>query len=852
MKPILNISTPFLFLSFLCVSVFWPLKNNAQSDLYPEMKLDYYNPKPLIINNIRVEGNSLVETPLIVIYTNLSMGQKISMPGTEIPQAIRNLWRQDLFSDVKVYIQDIGKKDTIDVVVAVTERVRLSRYSFPDLSRSKAKALSEETSLKGNMIVTEGLMNRTEREILSYYREKGFFNTKVTIQQAPDPDDLSKVIFRIYVDKGKKVKVYDFEFEGNENLSDKQLRKAFKKTTRKKNKINIFKSAKFIEEEYQEDKKNLKVLYGTYGFKDMKILSDELIQLSPARLLVRVRVQEGIQYKFRTIRFVGNAKYPNELLHRILDIDSGDVYNQTKLNDKLFASRDGLDISGLYMDDGYLFFNATPIVYNVEDDAIDLEIKIREGEQATIRNNFIVGNNKTSDHVILRELRTRPGQKFSRSDIQRTVRELSAMGLFDPQSIDVKPIPNFADGTVDIQYTLVEKASDQIELSGGIGPSWGGQGQQFVGTLGVVLNNFSTRKLTKRDLWNPLPSGDGQKLSVRGQSSGFFQSYNMSFTEPWLGGRKPNSLTVSLFHSLINGNLRPIGDVNRSTVRTTGASVSLGKRLRWPDDNFTILYSASVQRYKVQNGQVTQIFPFFNDGTSRTMEMKVVLGRNSLEGGFIFPTGGSNLALSIAGTPPFSLISGTDTRNLPPEKKYNWIEYHKWKFDAEWYVKPFTKTKFVFAAKSRTGIMGYYDQNIGFAPFERFRVGGSGLTGAMLFGQEIVSQRGYDEGEVSARATNQVNIGAPMFMKHTLELRYPVIDNPASTIYLLTFVEGGNAWNSFSTFNPFDLRRSAGGGVRLFLPMFGLIGLDWAYGFDWKSMNNTQPTQLHFYIGQQF
>lgn len=816
------------------------------------LNLDFQQPKTYVVNNIIVEGNQFVETPLIVIYSNLSLGQKITVPGTKISETIQNLWKQELFSDVRVLLQEI-KTDTANIIIQVEERPRLSKFSFPGVKRSTARNIRDEISLKADMIVNENLINKTKAEIKNYYYGKGNFNASVRIEESQDFDEQNAVIFRIFVDPGPKVKVNDFVFSGNNNLTPKELRRAFRNTKRKKRKVNIFKSSKFVEEDFEEDKLSLIKLYNSKGFKDMKIVSDRVVQVSDKRVNIELTVDEGIQYFFRDIQFTGNTKFPDELLHRILDIKPGDVFNQSKLDEKLFGSMDGVDISGLYMDDGYLFFNAQTIELMVEGNEIDLEIRITEGEQATLRNMIVKGNYKTSDHVIIRELRTRPGQKFSRSDIQRTIRELSAIGLFDPQQLDVTPRPNPADGTVDLVYTVVERASDQIELSGGIGPSWGGQGSQFIGSMGLVLNNFSTRKLFNTKLWNPIPAGDGQQLSIRGQSSGFFQSYNFSFTEPWLGGKRPNSFTLSVFHSVINGNLRPRDDPSRSYIKTTGATASLGKRLRWPDDNFNILYSATYQRYGVQNGLQSGFFPFFDNGISRSIEFKVALSRNSLEGGFIFPTGGSNVSLSLAATPPFTMIRGIDPATLSGADRYKWVEYHKWKFDAEWYTKPFNKTKFVFAARSRTGLMGYYDSDMGIAPFERFRVGGSGLTGAMLFGTEIVSQRGYDEGTISSHVTENINMGAAMFSKHSIELRYPVIDNPGSTIYLLSFLEAGNAWNSYTNFNPFDLRRAGGVGIRLFLPMFGLIGLDYAYGFDWQNVRgNGKPNHIHFYIGQQF
>ncbi|MCK9480377.1 MAG: outer membrane protein assembly factor BamA [Bacteroidia bacterium] len=822
----------------------------AQKDSASIYPLEFSAQKEIIINNIIVEGNVFVETPLIVVYSNLSIGQKIKIPGTKVSEIISNLWKQDLFSDVKVYIQEL-RTDTANIIIWVKERPRLSKFTFPGLKRSEARNLKDEVSLEGNMIINENLINSTTAQIKKYYYEKGYFNTKVRIESIPDKDKSNANIFKIYIDKGKKVKLYDFEFTGNVVLTDRELRKSFKDSKRKKNKINIFKSAKFIEDNYELDKLNLVGLYYSKGFRDMHIVSDSVVLISEDRVVVKIKIQEGVQYYFRNITFSGNTVFPDEILHKVLGIEKGDIYNQSKFDEKLFASPDGYDITGLYMDDGYLFFQAIPLELNVEGDSIDVEIKIIEGEQATLRNMIVRGNYKTSDHVIIRELRTRPGQKFSRSDIQRTVRELASLGLFDPQQINVVPKPNPADGSVDIEYTVVEKASDQIELSGGVGPGYGGQSAQFVGTLGLVLNNFSSRKMLNPKLWNPIPVGDGQKLSLRGQSSGFFQAYNLSFTEPWLGGRKPNSFTTSLFHSIYNFNGRPKSDPNRQSMLTTGASVSLAKRLRWPDDNFSIMYSATFQRYKIQNGK--SFFELIDNGKSRTLEFQTALSRNALEGGFIFPTGGSSISLSLAFTPPFSMFSNKDWKTVPNDEKYKWVEYHKWKFDAEWYLKPFNKTKFVFMARTRFGVMGGYNKDIGVSPFERFIVGGSGLSGFTFYGTEIVSQRGYDEGEISTSVSGYPNIGGTIFTKHTLELRFPITDNPSATIYVLSFLEAGNTWTKFNNFNPFDLRRAGGVGVRFFLPMFGLIGVDYGYGFDWQKVNPSgKPGHFHFYLGQQF
>jgi outer membrane protein insertion porin family len=512
------------------------------------------------------------------------------------------------------------------------------------------------------------------------------------------------------------------------------------------------------------------------------------------------------------------------------------------------------------MDDGYLFFGVTPVEVKVENDSIDIEIRIIERSQAVYNKIIVKGNTKTSDHVVLRELRTRPGQKFSRSDIQRSIRELSQLGYFDPQAMGVNPIPNPAAGTVDIEYTVSEKANDQIELSGG----WGGnnrnaiQGQSYgygglVGTLGLTLNNFSTRKLFHPSMWNPLPSGDGQKLSIRAQSNGlYYQSYNFSFTEPWFGGKKPNSFTTSLYRTNQSFDARPRTDPDKRFIKITGFSLSLGKRLRWPDDYFSAFYSFSLQQYELNNANGAFGLQL-NSGRSNNVEFKYVLSRSSVNEP-IFPTGGSTFTFSLAATPPISKFSNKDYSTVSLNEKYKWIEYHKWKFDAEQYHKVFGK--FVLATKMRFGYLGYYNKDIGLSPFERFMVGGSGLNSFGQIGTEIISLRGYPDRTITENAVGgSSNSGAAIFNKFTCELRFPVTNSPSASIYLQAFVEGGNAWVNTRTYNPFDLKRSAGVGIRLFLPMFGLLGLDYAYGFDWKTLNTgltTKPGQFHFFIGQQF
>lgn len=822
------------------------------------MPLDYNKPGEYTIVSIETSGNKFIDRNIIIFNSGLSFNQVIKIPGNEISQAIDNLWKQGYFSHVGIVAKKVeGKK--IYLLIEVTERPRLSRFSLRGIGKSEAKNLRDELSVKAGMVINEDMLNRLRREISGHYYKKGFYGITVDFKQ--DADTIpNKDILRIAISKGKKVKVQDIEFAGNNDLTDSELRRALKKTKRKRKKINVFASSKFVEETYREELKAVITKYNSRGYRDAGITFDSVVRIGKNRVAIKIGVNEGRKYYFRDITFTGNNKYSSADLSKVLGIKRGDVYDQTVLEERLYFSPNGTDLSSLYMDDGYLFFGVTPVEVKVENDSIDIEVRIVERSQAVYNKIIIKGNTKTSDHVVLRELRTRPGQKFSRSDIQRSIRELSQLGYFDPQAMGVNPIPNPSAGTVDIEYTVAEKANDQIELSGG----WGGNqrsnvyGQAYgygglVGTLGLTLNNFSSRKLFRPSLWNPLPSGDGQKLSIRAQSNGlYYQSYNFAFTEPWFGGKKPNSFTSSLYRTNQSFDARQRNDPQKQYIKITGLSFSLGKRLRWPDDYFSAFYSLSLQQYALQNANGAFGLQL-NTGTSNNFEFKYVLSRSSVTEP-IFPTGGSTYTFSIAATPPVSSFTGKDYSNMSQEEKYKWVEYHKWKFDAEQYTKVFGK--FVLAAKMRFGYLGYYNKSIGLSPFERFMVGGSGLNSFGRIGTEIISLRGYPDRSITEAASGaSSNAGAAMFNKYTCELRFPVTNSPSASIYLQAFVEGGNAWMVSRNFNPFDIKRSAGAGIRLFLPMFGLLGLDYAYGFDWKTLGSgltTKPGQFHFFIGQQF
>ncbi len=830
------------------------------------IQLDYNKPTEYTIASIETLGNKYIDKNLIILQSNLSFNQKIKIPGNEISLAIDNLWKQDYFSNVAILIKKI-EGDKIHLIIQVSERPRLSKFSIRGIGKAEAKSLREELTVKAGMVINEDMLNRLRREIKKHYYKKGFYGVKIDLKQDKEDTLPNKEILRIFIAKGSKVRVQDIEFVGNNDLTDAELRGALSKTIRKRKKIKLWKSSKFIEENYIEDKKGILTKYNSKGYRDATIVFDSIYQINDNRVAIKIKVNEGRQYKFRNISFTGNNKYSSQDLSKVLGIKKGDIYDNSLLEERMQSSINGTDIASLYMDDGYLFFGIQAVETNVENDSIDIEIRLNERSQATYNRIIIKGNTKTSDHVVLRELRTRPGQKFSKSDITRSLRELSQLGYFDPQAMGVNPIPNPQEGTVDIEYTVSEKANDQIELSGG----WGGNNRNrnfqsvnpqlmqqggfggFVGTLGLTLNNFSTRKLFKPSMWNPLPSGDGQRLSIRAQSNGlFYQSYNFSLTEPWLGGKKPNSFTTSLYRTNQSFDSKKNNDPTKQFIRITGASISLGKRLKWPDDFFSAFYSLSLQQYDLQNAGGAFGLRI-NTGKSNNLEFKYVLTRSSVNEP-IFPTTGSTYSFSIAATPPISLLSNKDYTKLNETEKFRWIEYHKWKFDAENYSKLFGK--FVLATKVRFGYLGYYNKIIGYSPFERFMVGGSGLNSFGQIGTEIISMRGYPDRSITENAVgSSTTSGATIFNKYTCEVRYPVTNSPSASIYLQTFVEAGNAWVNTRNFNPFDLKRTAGVGVRLFLPMFGLLGLDYAYGFDWKTLNRgltDKPAQFHFFIGQQF
>ena len=812
--------------------------------------VEYLSPKKYEIGGITISGTKYLNTNTILSISGLKVGDTINVPGKKISDAINNLWTQKLFSDVNISIE---KKidNLIFLNINLEENKRLSKFNFVGkIKKSDITSLKEELKLMRGKVLNENLINNSIDIIKEYYIEKGFYTAKVNYKLTTDTTTQNSDNLTFIIDAGKKIKIDEIIVNGrkkilnqkksifNNNdtvyaLSDRKIRKVMKET-KKKNFWRIFKVSKFIKENYEDDKKNIISEYNKLGYRDARIISDSFY-IKKNLITLEINVEEGEKYKFGEISFVGNKIYSDQELNQILNIKQNDIFNQSILDQKLFGSEKGVDISSLYLDDGYLFFNATPIEKNVSNNFIDLEVRIYEGEQARINRVSIKGNTKTNDHVIMREIRTKPGSLFKRSEIIRTQRELAQLQYFDPEAFDVKIDPDPAKNKVDVTYVLAEKSSDQIQLQGG----WGAG--RVVGSLGLTFNNFSTKNIFNRKSWDPLPSGDGQRLSLTASSNGiYYQQYRMSFVEPWLGNKKPNALSISLYKSITSNG--QTGD-NRQAVELTGFTIGLGQRLKYPDDYFTIYNGINFQQYELVN---SQSFFSFSNGFSNNINYEIRLGRNSVDQ-LVFPRNGSNFSLSLKLTPPYSMFETKDYNTIDDQEKFKWIEYYKWNFKSTWYSS-FTE-KLVLNTKLEMGLLGAYNNQLGIAPFERFYVGGDGLSGmGMVYdGRELIALRGYQNNTVSSET------GAAIYNKYVTELRYAISLNPTSTVYVLGFLEAGNSWDKFDEFNPFSVKRSAGIGVRIMLPMIGMMGVDYGWGFDdIPAIPGANGGQFHFSMGQQF
>ncbi len=822
------------------------------------LRLDYTKPLEYEIGGIVVTGVEYLDHSVIIALSGLSVGQRIKIPGDKISKAIERLWKQGLFSDVKILANKVIG-DKIFLEIHLVERPRLASFSFKGIKKGEAEDLRGKLELLRGTQVTDNTLSRAKSTIRNFFINKGFLNVEVDATIVSDTFMVNHVNIVFHVKKHGRVKIKNIEFEGNTVFSDAQLRRAMK-DTKKKRWYGLFKPSKYIAKLYKDDMNKIIAKYSEKGYRDARILWDTVYPVGENLIGIKIKIDEGRQFFIRNISWVGNSKFTSEQLSQVLGIKKGDVFDQKILDERLYQAQDA--VSSLYYDDGYLFFNVTPVEVAVENDSIDFEMRIYEGKQARINRVIIRGNTKTNDHVIRREIKTRPGDLFSRTNIIRSQRELAQLGYFDPEKFDLKTIPSPYDGTVDLEYILEERPSDQIEISGG----WGAG--IFLGSVRLTLTNLALKDFFQKDAWRPFPTGDGQRLMLTAQTNGtYYQAYSISFIEPWLGGRKPNSLSVSAYHTIrsTGRNLTKI----ENYMKVSGFSVGLMRRLEWPDDYFLMSNSVRLENYNLKD---FNSYFLFNTGKSNNLSFTTEISRNSIDAP-IYPRRGARLALSLQLTPPYSMFKKDRWWEQPPvdttgltsaqiatleeerhtkeiASKYKWIEYHKWKFSAASYT-PIVEN-LVLHSKLEFGYIGYYNQALGYSPFEQFQLGGDGLSGFNIYGADVIGLRGYDNGPQNMGSLTPIK-GGNLYQKVTLELRYPLSLNPAATFYVLTFAEAGNAWHNVRDYTPFELKRSAGVGLRVFMAMFGMLGIDWGYGFDEiPNRPASNKGQFAFSIGQMF
>ena len=834
------------------------------------VEVDYNNPKKYVVGGVSLEGNQYLSRDQILQVSGLREGMEVTVPGEDISNVITRLWHQRYFEDVAVSIDSlVPTRDTAYFKITIVERPRVSRWLFSGVKSGEQKELEERLNLRRGGEFSEYVAKTSTDIIKRYYKEKGFYNVKVDVNTKRDTVIKSAIRVQFAVDKGEKVKIEKITFNGADHVKESKLVRAMKKT-RDKRLQNFFSSKKFQEKEYDNDKRQLLTVFNEAGYRDARIVKDTMYYIEPNRLQIDFEIDEGKQYYFRDIAWTGNSVFSSEGLNEILKIGKGDVYDVVTMEKRLFGGgkQNEYDITKLYRDNGYLFFQVNPVEMNIEGDSVDVEMRIVEGKPATLNNIVINGNDLTNERVIRRQVFTYPGYLFSQTEFERSIREIASMGQFDPEAImgegGYSILPNPMDNTVDIVYNVTEKPSSQLELSGG----WGGN--TFVATVGVSFNNFSTRRFFDKTAWRPVPLGDAQNLAIRFQTNGtYYTSLSASFSEPWLFGKKPTSLNTSLYYTRQTNSYIYYNILNNDEfMEVYGFAAGIGKRLKWPDNYFVLYNQLSWQTYRLQNW----IYQFlFNTGISHNLSYTLSLNRTSTDQQ-IYPREGSDFSFSLQLTPPYSLMRKKDRGILDAEgnptrvdnwkdinydyqtsqDRYRWIEYHKWSFKGAVYTKLIGDL--VLMARAQFGYLGYYNRNWGYSPFEGFRVGGDGMSGYDTYGSEIISLRGYENYSLTPQARSSYNstgnyYAGNVYDKFTVELRYPVILQPQSTIYALLFLEGGNCWADIRDFNPFQIKRSAGVGVRVFLPMIGLLGVDWGWGFD-DPVNG--GSQFHFVIGQQF
>lgn len=793
--------------------------------------------KKYFLGGISVKGNQKFSEKSIKSFSGLTEGREIKIPGDQLTSAIKKLWKSKLFNNVDVYAVKIDS-NVIYLEFEVEELSKINKVTIQGLKASKAKDLKAETEFKKGEMLTENLVITTKNFIKKKYTNKGFLNTKVSIDYKKDSTEQFYNAL-IVIDKGEKVKIKNLRFHGNKAFSEKRLKKLLKKT-KQKFALRIFKASKYREEEYNEDLEHLIEKYQEKGYRDAVVVSDSISWNDDNTINLDIKVKEGKKYQFGKITFIGNTVFSDEKLATFLGIYEGDTYNGKLLNERVAGdgSPDSQDISTTYLNNGYMFSNVNSVETSVVNDIINIEVRIHEDEPAYIRKVTVIGNDKTNDHVVYRELRTNPGDLFSKQAIIRSIREISQLGFFDPEAVvpDVKP--NYQDKTVDIDYNVAEKGSSQIELQGGFG------GGTFIGTLGLSFSNFSARNLFNKKAYRPVPMGDGQRVSLRLQASKFSSTYSLSFSEPWLGGKRPKSLSFSIYNSRQFRFDFGTRDVDKSQkLNILGITVGIGQKLKWPDDWFTLSTSLSYQRYTLENYNLATFG--FDNGDSNNLAFSVNFSRNSAGPNPIYPKGGSEFSIGAKFTPPFSLFQNKDYENITNEERFKWLEFYKLSYSGKWYN---TVVKdMVLRSSFDFGFLGAYNSELGISPFERFFVGGDGLGAGQFDGRQTVGLRGYPNASLTS------NAGGTVFNKFSMELRYPITLKPSASIYVLGFLEGGNSFDDINSFDPFDLKRSAGVGVRIFMPAFGVLGIDFAHGFDNIPGASTKSGwQTHFIINQQF
>ncbi|MFV0236418.1 outer membrane protein assembly factor BamA [Empedobacter falsenii] len=808
--------------------------------------LDYSNSKTFKLKDIIVTGDSKYSKNQIIRYAGFAIGEEIELPGTKVNNAVKKLWRSNIFSDIDLYVSKI-EGDEVTLELALVSVPSLGEIKMNGVKKSQREDLIKQNKLNPGVKITQSLINSTNNRIKDYYTGKGYPNTTIKVDRQPIEGKEDEENITLDVNRGERVKIKKIIFEGNENLTSTRLRKKGMKNTKQKS-INIFKSSKMIPEKFQEDLKTLVEEYKSVGFRDAKVESYDIEKVDDKNLLVKIKVNEGKPYFLGDVTFSGNSIYTSEQLQRIFGYKTGDRYDAVGINKKISGSEKDDDISTLYMDRGYLFARAIPVEKSVKNDTIDLEIKIFEGTQATLNKVTINGNTEAHDHILYRELRTKPGDLFSKSDIKRTMMELASLGYLEPTQIVPDIQPNQDNNTVDIEWKVAPKSSSQVELQGGYGAG------TFIGTLGLTFGNFSLKNIFNKKAWKPIPMGDGQQLSLRAQAGNGYSNYSFSFVEPWIGGKRPTALSTSVYYSMYDYRDN-YGE--KAKLDILGASVGLTKLLTWPDDYFRLSNSISYQLYNFDNYAMSVGNMQYENGSSNNLNYTIGLSRNSAGPDPIFPQSGSEINLSFTTTVPYSAFKEKDYTKMDDVEKFKWLEYYKFKAKAYFYKE--LTGKLVLKAGGEFGVLGTYNRKIGTIPFERFYLGGTGLNQNRFDGREIISLRGYEDASNSGGQNGDITPegGGTIYNKYSLELRYPITMSQTAKIYALTFAEGGNVWNNTSEFKPFELKRSAGAGVRIYMPAFGLLGFDFGYGFDKgfdKGFGQTERSgwQTHFIIGQQF